>query len=101
MSQMPRKLVDDQRRIGSTEGVVAARQARPADDNSKYRAQEDEREGRLRRMAERRRMRLRASTCGRPDRYMLVDAVTQETILGGSPFRYSATLDDVARYLLG
>ena len=61
----------------------------------------DEREGRLRRMAERRNMRLRAAPSAQRIGYMLVDANTQKVILSGLPVRYSATLNDVARYLVG
>lgn len=59
------------------------------------------RESRLRRVAERREFKLRAASHQRPDRYMLRNADTQKPILGGSPLRYSATLDDIARYLVG
>jgi hypothetical protein len=59
------------------------------------------REGRLRRMAERRKLILRAASDRGPDRYMLIDAETREPVLGGLPVRYSATLDDVAEYIVG
>jgi hypothetical protein len=52
-------------------------------------------------MAERRNMRLRAAPSAQRIGYMLVDANTQKVILSGLPVRYSATLNDVARYLVG
>ena len=62
---------------------------------------EGDRVGRLRRMAERRGMVLRVSNANRRNRYMLIDADTKAIIVGGLPCPYSATLDEVARYLVG
>jgi hypothetical protein len=61
-------------------------------------------ENRLRRMAERQGYRLEKSHRRDPraigfERYMLVDPATNAVIIGGSPFAYSATLDEIAEFL--
>ncbi|WP_448150020.1 hypothetical protein [Labrys miyagiensis] len=67
---------------------------------------EDEkvRENRIRRAAERQGMQLQKSRRRDPRAidfggYMLVDASSNTLILGGSPYAYSASLDEVETYL--
>jgi hypothetical protein len=64
------------------------------------------RENRLRRVAERRGLRLEKSRRRDPNAigfggYMLVDTCRNFLVLGGGAFGYSATLDDVESYLDG
>jgi hypothetical protein len=66
--------------------------------------QDQIRENRLRRMASRQRLALRAS--GRRDPhafdyglFMLIDQRTQEPVYGHHPHPYSATMDDIESYL--
>jgi hypothetical protein len=64
------------------------------------------REDRLRRMAERRHLRLRKAPRRDPRApdvtgYMLIDADSKAVIVGGEPFPYGASLDEIAKYLVG
>lgn len=61
-------------------------------------------ENRLRRVAARRGMRLEKSKRRDPKAidfggYMLIDAATNSVVTGGSPYAYSASLDDIDEYL--
>jgi len=61
-------------------------------------------ENRLRRMAERQGMQLIKSRRRDPKAidfggYMLVDIATNAAVIGGSPYAYSASLEDVERHL--
>lgn len=64
------------------------------------------RENRLRRMAERRGIRIEKSRRRDPKAldfggYMLIDAATNGAIMGASPYAYSASLDEVEQWLDG
>lgn len=63
-------------------------------------------ENAVRRLAKRRGCTVRKSRARNPDAieyggFMLVDSETNGVILGGSPFAYSADLQDVSDYLTG
>lgn len=65
---------------------------------------EKTRENRIRRIAERRGMRLEKSRRRDPQAidfggFMLIDIRTNSVVLGGSPFPYSVDLDDVELFL--
>lgn len=62
------------------------------------------RENKLRRVAQRRGLHVEKSRRRDPDAidyggYMLIDVATNVAILGGSPYAYSSTLEEIGKYL--